>query len=156
MPLLKNGTVTADPWHDGTAGLIVTLEQWRAQRDTLLARNVPLGLRLAPSDDVETVGDDARRFALIAIDFPAFTDGRPYSSARLLRERYGYDGELRATGQVLRDQLSFMQRCGFDAFEIANPNAAQDFAAAVGEISVVYQPAGDREPTIAASAHRAA
>jgi len=140
MPLLKDGALTEDPWQHGT-GMRVDLATWQADRDALIARGVPLGLTLNPDDAVEPLGPDVHRFDLIALDFPAFTDGRPYSAARLLRERFGYRGELRATGDVQRDQMAFMARCGFDAFEVADERAAKDFAAAQAEISVTYQPA---------------
>lgn len=146
MPLLRNGAVVDDPWADDDAFL--SLEAWQARRRDLIATTEPLALRLGPDDDVDALGADAHRFAVIAIDFPAFNDGRGYSAARILRERYGYPGELRATGQVLRDQLFFMLRCGFDAFQVVDPGAADDFARAVGEFSVVYQPAGDAKPGV--------
>ena len=79
------------------------------------------------------------RLALIALNFPKFRDGRAYSQARLLRERYGYRGELRATGQVLRDQFSFFIRAGFDALDVAKPSDADAFAAALARYSVFYQ-----------------
>jgi len=75
--------------------------------------------------------------------FPTFRDGRAYSQARLLRERYGYRGEVRATGQVLRDQFLFMLRAGFDAFEVRKPADAEAFAGTVKRYSVFYQPTGD-------------
>lgn len=139
MPLLKDGALTEDPWQHVT-GVRLDLATWQADRDALIARAVPLGLTLGPEDAIEPLGPDIHRFSLIALDFPAFTDGRPYSAARLLRERFGYRGELRATGDVQRDQMAFMARCGFDAFEVANEHAARDFAAAQAEISVTYQP----------------
>ena len=83
----------------------------------------------------------------VALVFPTFRDGRAYSQARLLRERYGYDGELRATGQVLRDQFVFMQRAGFDAFEVKKQIDAEAFAATVKRYSVFYQPTGDGRVT---------
>lgn len=140
MPLLKDGALVEDPWLIGDR-VRVDLATWQADRDALIARGVPLGLTLNPDDAVEPLGPDIHRFDLIALDFPAFTDGRPYSAARLLRERFGYRGELRATGDVQRDQMAFMARCGFDAFEVADEHAAKDFAAAQAEISVTYQPA---------------
>src|SRR5258705_5208673 len=75
--------------------------------------------------------------------FPTFRDGRAYSQARLLRERHGFKGELRATGQVLRDQFVFMLRAGFDAFEVKKESDAEAFAATVKRYSVFYQPTGD-------------
>ena len=137
MPLLKDGTIIDDPWQDGD-GILVNLETWQANRAALIERNTPLGLALKPSESVEPLGPDVHRFALIALEFPTFTDGRPYSAARLLRERLGYAGELRATGEVQRDQLLFLKRCGFDAFEVTDDGAAA-YAVAITEISIVYQ-----------------
>jgi uncharacterized protein (DUF934 family) len=79
----------------------------------------------------------------VALVFPTFKDGRAYSQARLLRERHQFRGELRATGQVLRDQLLFLQRAGFDSFEVKKDNDAAAFAEAVHRYSVFYQPTGD-------------
>jgi uncharacterized protein (DUF934 family) len=90
---------------------------------------------------------DLPRLALIALEFPKWTDGRAYSQARLLRERYGFEGELRATGQVLRDQFVFMLRAGFDAFEVKKDSDAAAFAAATKRYSVFYQPTGDGRVT---------
>ncbi|MHA1154101.1 MAG: DUF934 domain-containing protein, partial [Alphaproteobacteria bacterium] len=86
------------------------------------------------------------RFQVIALEFPSFGDGRAYSYARLLRERHGYRGELRAVGNVLRDQALFMRRCGFDAFEVAEGTAVAGWREALGEISVFYQPTEDGRP----------
>ena len=94
-----------------------------------------------------------KRFALIALEFAKFTDGRAYSYARLLRQRYGYEGELRAIGQVLRDQLLFMHRCGFDAFEVVKPDAVAAWRAALAEISLFYQRAADARPTVLGLRH---
>jgi uncharacterized protein (DUF934 family) len=151
MPLLKNGEVIADPWQHVAAGeaipptgpVVVPFDRWKAERETLLARNTPLGIRLPNAQRVADLAADLGRLELIVLEFPKFVDGRAYSQARLLRERYRYKGELRATGDVLRDQLQFMQRCGFDAFEIAAANAVEIWRAAVNEIDVFYQPAAD-------------
>lgn len=151
MPLLKNGEVVDDPWtplpEDGEltaeGDVVVTLEQWQGSRAELLARNGRLGLRLRSDQSPAQLAEDLEHFALIALEFPRFGDGRAYSYARLLRERYGFEGELRAVGNVLRDQLFFMLRCGFDAFEVAHDNAVAAWQEAVSEISVLYQPTGD-------------
>ena len=131
MPLIKHDGLAADPWVSlgdddvlpGNAPIIVSVERWRAERDVLVGRGGALGIRLAAEDSPAEIAADLERFQLVALDFPKFTDGRAYSTARLLRERYGFKGEVRATGQVLRDQLLFMWRCGFDAFEVAGKNA---------------------------------
>jgi uncharacterized protein (DUF934 family) len=83
------------------------------------------------------------RLAAVALVFPSFRDGRAYSQARLLRERHGYTGELRATGQVLRDQFLFMLRAGFDALEVKKESDAEAFALTAKRYSVFYQPTGD-------------
>jgi len=154
MPLLKNGAVIDDRWRrladddplPGTDAVIVTLARWRADR-ALAARNGPLGLALKNSEPVQPLADEIHHFDLVALEFPKFTDGRAYSQARLLRERLGFAGELRATGQVLPDQLLFMQRCGFDAFEIAKGAPLEAWKRAMESFSVFYQPAADgREP----------
>jgi len=154
MSLLKNGAVIDDRWRrladddplPGTDAVIVTLARWRADRG-LAARNGPLGLAIKNSEPVQPLADEIHHFELIALEFPKFTDGRAYSQARLLRERLGFAGELRATGQVLPDQLLFMQRCGFDAFEIAKGAPIEAWKRAMESFSVFYQPAADgREP----------
>jgi uncharacterized protein (DUF934 family) len=100
-----------------------------------------------PSDTSPlAIADDVGRLGLVALEFPRFTDGRPYSHARLLRQRLGYRGELRAVGNVLRDQLLFMRRCGFDAFELPDGADVAAWLSAFDEISVFYQPAADGAP----------
>ena len=155
MPLLKNGTLAADPWHKIVNGeplppdgsVILPFERWRAERESLLGRNTPLGVRLSNTHSVAELEPVLDRLEVIVLEFPKFTDGRAYSQARLLRERFGYRGELRATGHVLRDQLLHMNRAGFDAFEIARDDAAEVFAKALASLSVFYQPTGDGRVT---------
>lgn len=152
MAVIRGGhVVTDDPWiaagedgnlPDGEA-LLIPYEVWTLRRDELRRRNGRVGVRLAAGQSPHLLADDLDRIALIALEFPSFRDGRAYSHARLLRERYGYTGELRATGQVLRDQFLFMHRCGFDSYEVADPKSAAEWAEALAEISVAYQPAGD-------------
>ncbi len=154
MPLIKDGGRADDPWvslaDDAEAPadgpVIVTLARWQADRDRLAGRNQPLGVRFKSDQSPASIADDLGRFAVIALEFPKFTDGRAYSYARLLRERYGYEGEVRAVGNVLRDQFLFMHRCGFDAFEVADGEAAAGWQQALSEIGVVYQSTGDRRP----------
>ncbi len=106
-------------------------------------------LTLANTDPVEPLAAEIERFNLIVLNFPKFTDGRAYSQARLLRERLGYRGELRATGAVLRDQLPFLLRCGFDSFESDQPGFAEALGKASTLFSVVYQPTLDGRATAA-------
>ena len=154
MPLIKDGERIDDLWvrarddeplPDGA--VVVSLPRWQTERARLAQRNTPLGIRLTSSDAVEDIADDLDRFDMIAVEFPAFTDGLPYSTARVLRQRYRYSGELRASGQVLRDQILFMLRCGFDSFEVAKEKDADSWARSAGEFTAAYQPAADlRQP----------
>ena len=126
------------------ASLLVSHALWDAERDALIARGGPLGVKLEAPDDPASIADDLAHFALIAIDFPKFTDGRGYSIARLLRERYGYRGRLRAVGDVLRDQLFYMLRCGFDSFALKHPERIDDALSAYRDFSDAYQTSVER------------
>ena len=127
--------------------ILVSLPRFLAERDALLSRRAPLGVWLASKEKPAPLAPDLDRIALVALDFPVFSDGRAFSSARLLRERYGYKGELRAIGDVLCEQLPFMLRSGFDTFEMKSSRALEEFRAVIGEVRVVYQPTGDGRPT---------
>ena len=154
MPLIKDDAFIDDSWAavadeealpEG-APAIISLARWQAEREVLAGRNAPLGIRLRADQPPAQIAMDLDRFQVIALEFPSFGDGRAYSYARLLRERYGYRGELRAVGNVLRDQALFMRRCGFDAFEVAEGTGVDGWREALDEISVFYQPAEDGRP----------
>ena len=155
MALIKNGELVESSFVDvGTASeipakgpVIVSLEQWQAQREALLARGTPLGIRLHSDQSPELIAADVAHFAVVALEFPKFRDGRAYSYARLLRERYGFKGELRAVGDVLLEQLFFMLRTGFDAFELTSADPLHDYRIALADFSVWYQPTADGRPT---------
>ena len=127
--------------------VLVSLSRFRAERADLLARDGDLGVWLRSDESPAELEDDLGQIALVALDFPVFSDGRAYSSARILRERFGYEGELRAVGDVLCEQLAFMLRSGFDCFEMESPRALEEFESVVREVGVVYQPTGDGRPT---------
>jgi len=158
MPLIKDGKIAKDTWTEASAdaplpeaeALLVPYALWKENRDELLGRNSRIGVRLAADQPPQLIADDLDRLDLVALEFPTFKDGRAYSYARLLRDRYGYTKELRAVGNVLRDQFAFMQRCGFDAYEVADAGLADAWARALSEISEVYQPATDLRRPIAA------
>lgn len=146
--LLKNRQlVTDDAWNvisddDAiTDYSIISLTRWLDNADTLkeLANNGKLGLYLAAGETAEQIAEGGQNFALICVEFPKFADGRGYSTARLLRERYGYEGELRSAGDVLIDQLFFMQRCGFTSFNLREDQDLDDAIAAFDTFSVCYQ-----------------
>ena len=129
---------------DADAAVIVPLSHWRTERETLLARTSPLGVALEPADDPKEIASDLDRLALVSIHFPKFTDGRGYSIARLLRERYGYRGRVRAVGDVLRDQLFYMLRCGFDSFAMKHDDRIDDALSAYRDFSEGYQTSVER------------
>jgi uncharacterized protein (DUF934 family) len=124
--------------------VIVPLALWQCERAALLARNGRLGLRLDSSEGPEAIVEDLAHFDVIAVNFPKVTDGRGYSTARLLRDRYGYQGEIRAVGDVQRDQLLYLSRCGFDAFALKERRDPQAALAAFSEFSEAYQESVDR------------
>ena len=134
--------------------IVVSLKRWQAERAQLIGRNVALGVRLTSDQAPDALGEDVHRLALIALEFPKFRDGRGYSWARLLRQRLGFKGEIRAVGDVLRDQWLFMQRCGIDAFEVKPGTPIEDFCAAMGELTVFYQPASDQVTDVLALRHK--
>lgn len=127
--------------------ILVSLARFEKERDALLARKAPLGVWLASKESPGSLAQDLGRLSLVALDFPVFSDGRAFSSARLLRERYGFKGEIRAIGDVLCEQLPFMVRSGFDTFDMKSPHALEEYKAVVGEVRVVYQPTGDGRAT---------
>jgi uncharacterized protein (DUF934 family) len=127
--------------------VIVPLAVWQVQRPALLQRlqaQQEIAVWLAPDQPAELIADDAALFPLIAIDFPKFNDGRGYSAAYLLRSRYRYSGELRAIGDVLRDQLFYMQRVGFNAFATRADRNIQDALKGLTDFSEVYQASVDQ------------
>ncbi|MEO1027716.1 MAG: DUF934 domain-containing protein [Pseudomonadota bacterium] len=149
MPLIKNGRVTDEDWAfleddapimDGKVS--VSLKRFLEERETLLERNQEIGVRLEPADDPHDLKEDLDRLTLIEVSFPKYADGRGYSQAQLLRRRLGYEGELRAVGDVLRDQLLNMVRSGFDAVSVTNTDL-NGFVSALGEYQYFYQPAAD-------------
>ena len=155
MALIKAGrlvhdafvTVDDDAALPAAGAVIVSLQRWRSSREDLLRRDDPVGVRLRSDEPPELIGDGLKKLAVVALEFPAFRDGRAYSYARLLREKYAFRGELRAVGDVLLEQLHFMVRTGFDAFEIESEDPLGDFQVAAEDFSVWYQPTADGRRT---------
>jgi uncharacterized protein (DUF934 family) len=159
MPtLIDRQGVRADDWrlHEGPAGealpgdaLLVPLSTWLSHSESLRSRHARLGVLLGPADDPAGIAADLDALQLVAVSFPAFTDGRGYSIARLLRERHGWRGELRAVGEVLRDQLFYMSRCGFDSFALADGEPAEEALRHFETFGEPYQAAVARGPLFA-------
>jgi uncharacterized protein (DUF934 family) len=139
---LKAGPGGAAPTVPAAGDVLVPLALWREQRDALLARKGRLGIWLDAGEDAAQIAGDLAHFAphisLVAVNFPRFADGRGYSTARLLRERYGYRGELRAVGDVLRDQFPELVRCGFDSFALRAGENVEAALAAFDALPEIY------------------
>jgi uncharacterized protein (DUF934 family) len=123
--------------------VIVSLDRYRELRTALQARGTKVGVRLRSDQEAKLVADLLPELAVVAIEFPGFKDGRGYTTARLLRERFGFKGEIRAVGDVLRDQLFYMERCGIDAYELKAGKDIEGALQAFNEFSVTYQGAVD-------------
>ncbi len=155
MPLVKKCAIVADSFThvgddsaipiEGTA--LIPAARFLEDPQALVTRNGPTGVIWPNNRDLDELVPYLDKLAVVALVFPTFRDGRAYSQARILRERYGYKGELRATGQVLRDQFVLMLRAGFDAFEVKKDADAEAFAATVKRYTVFYQPTGDGRVT---------
>jgi len=151
MPLVKHGKITNDTLVHvaddaeipGEGAILIPTARFLEDAEGFSRRAGRTGVIWPNNRDVDDLVPYLARLAVIALELPTFRDGRAYSQARLLRERHGFKGELRATGQVLRDQFVFMLRAGFDAFEVKKQSDAEAFAATVKRYSVFYQPTGD-------------
>ena len=155
MPLVKQGRVTTDPFvhvADGAelpddGAILIPAARFLEDPEGVLKRAGKVGVIWPNNRDLDDLVPYLDRVAAVALVFPSFRDGRAYSQARLLRERYQFRGELRATGQVLRDQLLFLHRAGFDAFEVTKEKDTAAFAEALQRYSIFYQPTGDGRPS---------
>jgi uncharacterized protein (DUF934 family) len=149
--LIRNRSVVPDNWQPlserpedkaaipAEGDVIVPLATWLAEREALCARTGRTGVLLDGAQGPEALAQDLERIPLVAVHFASFGDGRGLSTARLLRERYGYTGTLRAVGQVIHDWLLFMERCGFDEFVLRDGEDAERALAAFAELPDAYQ-----------------
>ena len=155
MPLVKGGKITDDAFVHvaddaplpGDGAILISAKRFLEDPEAISRRLGKTGVVWPNNRDVDDLVPYLDRLAVVALVFPTFRDGRAYSQARLLRERFLYRGELRATGQVLRDQFVFMLRAGFDAFEVKKLTDAEVFAQTTSRYSVFYQPTGDGRVT---------
>lgn len=157
MPnLIKDGQIIADEWLlvsnpdseeeplDLPEGkIIVPLAIWQAHREALIQRGADVGVWLDSEETPDQLADETAQFPIIAVNFPSFMDGRGFSTARLLRERYQYQGELRAIGYILRDQLYYLKRCGFNAFSFSEDVDIEAALESLSDFSESYQAAVD-------------
>lgn len=163
MALLQHGALRPNNWRfvgDDEAipaeePVTVSFKRWQAENETLRGRTGPIGVRLKNDDQAAALGEDVHRLSLIEVEFPKFTDGRALSQARILRDKLGYQGELRAIGAILRDQYLYMTRCGIDSVELPDGKPIDGYLAALREFSAWYQPASDGRPTVLELRHTA-
>ncbi len=156
MPkLIDVNGLRADGWvnFDGDAGsirgqqdVILPLDVWREYKAQWQGRVGRVGVLLSPADDVSVLAADLSELDLVAVSFPSFIDGRGYSQARLLRERFSFLGELRAVGDVLIDQLFYLRRCGFDSFALRDDQDLASAQQALKAFSNAYQGAVNQAP----------
>ena len=151
MPnIIKNGAIVEDTYHVITeagalpaADIIVSLDVWLQQRAEVLAHPHKKGIMLKPDQHPEVIVDDLAHLDIIALAFPAFADGRGYSYAVLLRQRYGFKGELRATGDIFKDNMFYLKRCGFDSFAVRADKDLQVALQGLQDFSECYQASTD-------------
>ncbi len=138
MTVLKNGEIVADPI------AVSPVEEWLNDGDK------SAGIQLGPDTPPDCIAEYLDQIPVVAIEFPVFSDGRGFSYARQLREQYGYMGEIRAVGHIIRDQYLFLQRCGFDAIMVTGDDAVGEWKIAMKEFSLFYQHAIDQRTPVAA------
>jgi uncharacterized protein (DUF934 family) len=127
--------------------VIVSLTRFQTEGETLQARGRDVGVRIEANEEIEALAYDLPRLPVVALVFPKFRDGRAFTAATLLRERFAYRGEVRAVGDVLREQAAFMVRCGFDAFKPSDGSTPEQWAQASHRFRHVYQRAADHRET---------
>lgn len=152
MPkIIKGNQIVDDSWiiiekdFDGElpmGKLLLPLQYWLENRENL--QLMCTGLWIDSDEEVEAIGFEANLFPLIAVNFPGFADGRGFSTARLLKERYGFTGQVRAIGNVIQDQLFYLKRCGFDSFDLKEGTNLEDAVASLSDFSVTYQTSVDQ------------
>jgi len=146
MQLIKDKQVAQDSWVSIADDLqlnadfnIVSQSRWRKEGADLINRKGALGLRLESDAVVEEIVADLKHFQLIELHIPAFTDGRAFTHARLLRSRFGFAGDIRVSGDFMRDQVFYLNRVGVSSFELNDQDNAQEVIASMDDFSVDYQ-----------------
>jgi len=146
MKIIKDKQIIEDSWlhiaddaEIADGNITVSLSRWQQQAPGLTSHKGAIGIRLAPSDTVEDLADALQKISLIALEFPAFTDGRSFTQARLLRSRYGFDGEIRAIGYYMPDQVFYLYRVGVNSFQLETPEQTDVALSAMNDFTVNYQ-----------------
>lgn len=150
MQIIKDRKVAENQWHHlddgvpaGDGNTTVSLARWKTEKDSLKKRHGNLGLRITSGDSIDEFADSLNDLDIICLDFPVFADGRLFSTAHILRGRYGYKGELRAIGNFIRDQIFFLSRVGVNSFELRNLDDPAEALNALDDFTVKYQGSSD-------------
>ncbi len=148
MQIIKDKQIIDDNWTfisddeafpESNDNVCVSFSRWKQDKEHLLSRNGKLGIRLQPTDPVAEISNDLDHFSLIELDFPTFTDGRGFSQAHLLRKRYHFQGEIRATGNYMPEQVFYLSRVGINAFQLTQEKQLNAALATMDDFSVSYQ-----------------
>jgi len=146
MKIIKDKQIIEDSWQhiaDETelvdGDITVSLSRWQQQTTELANHKGNIGIRLAPADIVEDISKDLEKISLIALEFPAFTDGRSFTQARLLRSRYGFEGEVRAIGSYMPDQVFYLMRVGVNSFQLGSEKETETALSTMNDFTVKYQ-----------------
>ncbi len=146
MKIIKDKQIIEDSWRHitdeeeiGSGNITVSLPRWIKEKNTLLAHQGKVGIRISPADKIEDISADLNNISLVAVELPVFTDGRAFSHARLLRSRYGYEGEIRAIGKYIPDQVFYLHRVGVNAFELENTEELPLALSTLNDFTVEYQ-----------------
>ena len=146
MKIIKDKQIIEDSWTHvadsdeiTTGDITVSLSRWKKEKAELGDHQGNVGIRISPADTVEDIATDLNNVKLVAVEFPAFTDGRAFSHARILRSRYGYEGEIRAIGNYMPDQVFYLTRVGVNAFQLENPKELQLALSTMNDFTVKYQ-----------------
>ncbi len=150
MKIIKDKQIIEDSWTHladsdelPSGNITVSLARWKQKKATLNHHQGSIGIRIAPTDNVAEIADDLNAIPLVAVEFPAFTDGRAFSHARLLRGRYGYNGEIRAIGSYMADQVFYLSRVGVNAFEFDTSEELSVALSTMNDFTVNYQASTD-------------
>jgi len=146
MKIIKDKKITEDNWthladsDDITIGNVsVSLSRWKEEKKVLSNHKGDIGIRLSPSDTIEEIANDLNTLSSVILDFPAFTDGRSFSQARILRGQYNFDGEIRAIGKYMPDQIFYLSRVGVNAFQLENTSQLNLALSLLNDFTVNYQ-----------------
>lgn len=146
MKIIKDKQIIEDSWlhiaddaEIADGDITVSLSRWQKEATKLALHKGNVGVRLAPADIVEDIADDLQKISLVALEFPAFTDGRSFSQARLLRSRYGFDGEIRAIGSFMPDQVFYLSRVGVNSFQLSDDKETNTALSTMNDFTIKYQ-----------------